>query len=218
MPIASCTHLHDGREAVGGAGCRGQQPMLAPGRRDRSLTPTTMFRALLVLDRRRDDDPLHAAVEIALQAAPASGTCRCIRARCRSRDRPRARRPACAAALKPMRRLPMTDGAVVLDAERCAPAAMDAVELEQMRGRRRAALDLVDMHDIEPVARARIVRRRDRSPPIAARSASRPMRPMPLMPTRMVSAPSRRGADCCRRSRRGAPSAPCDRARRRAGS
>ncbi len=31
---------------------------------------------------------------------------------------------------------------------------MDAVELEQVRGRRRAALQLVDMDDIEPVGGA----------------------------------------------------------------
>ena len=58
-----------------------------------------------------------------------------------------------------MRRLPTTDGAIVLDAEAFAPAAVDAVEFQQMRGRRGAALELVDMHDVEPVVRARIVGR-----------------------------------------------------------
>ena len=62
---------------------------------------------------------------------------------------------------------------------------MNAVELEKMRRGCGAAFDLIDMDDVEPIAGARIVVRRDRTPPIAARSASRPMRPMPLMPTFM---------------------------------
>ena len=33
---------------------------------------------------------------------------------------------------------------------------MNAVEFEQMRGRRRTALELIDVHDLEPVVRARV--------------------------------------------------------------
>ena len=51
----------------------------------------------------------------------------------------------------------MQDGAIILDAEAFAPAAVDAVELQQMRGRRGTALQFVDMHDIEPIVGARIV-------------------------------------------------------------
>ena len=36
---------------------------------------------------------------------------------------------------------------------------MDAVELKQMRGRRGAAFELVDVHDIEPIAGARVIGR-----------------------------------------------------------
>ena len=48
------------------------------------------------------------------------------------------------------------DGRVAVDLERRAPAAMDAVEFEEMGGGRRTALDLVDMRDLEPVSSARI--------------------------------------------------------------
>ena len=49
------------------------------------------------------------------------------------------------------------DGAIVLDAEVLAPAAVDAVEFQQMRGGRGSALQFVDVHDIEPVVGARII-------------------------------------------------------------
>ena len=69
---------------------------------------------------------------------------------------PQATSPGFAAALKPSDLLSIRICRVVLDAERGVPAAVNAVELEQMRGRRRAALDLVQMHDIEAIVGARI--------------------------------------------------------------
>src|SRR6202043_410245 len=51
------------------------------------------------------------------------------------------------------------DRGLAVRLEGAVPTPMDAVELEQVRGRGGAALDLVDVHDIEAVARARIVRR-----------------------------------------------------------
>ena len=51
------------------------------------------------------------------------------------------------------------NGPLVFVAEAFAPAAMDAVELEQVRGRRSAAFEFVDVHHIEPVAGARIIGR-----------------------------------------------------------
>ena len=62
-------------------------------------------------------------------------------------------------ALKPIRRLPTDNGPLVLEAEAFAPAAMDAVELKQVRGRRGAAFEFVDVHHIEPVAGARVIGR-----------------------------------------------------------
>ena len=99
---------------------------------------------------------------------------------------PQATPSAVGAALKPMRRLPIEQRALVRDAEVFAPAAVDAVEFQQMRGGGRAAFQFVDVHDVEAVVRARIVRLSRITPPMAARSARRPIRPMPLMPTRMA--------------------------------
>ena len=84
------------------------------------------------------------------------------------------------------------DRAVAVAADLLPPAAVQAVEFEQMRGNRGAALHLVDMHDVEPVAGTRIVFGAPSMPPIAARSARRPMRPMPLMPTRIAQPPAAR--------------------------
>ena len=62
-----------------------------------------------------------------------------------------------AAALKPMRRPPIAIAALAVDVEGAVPAPVDAVELQQMRGRRGAALELVDMDDVEPVGGPRVV-------------------------------------------------------------
>ena len=80
--------LDHGGEAVGRAGGCRQQPM-AGGIVESCVDADDDVQRALVLDRRRDDDPLHAALEIDLQLLPASGTFRCTRARCRSRGRPR---------------------------------------------------------------------------------------------------------------------------------
>ena len=95
---------------------------------------------------------------------------------------------AACGAEKPMRRLPIRIARSSSARDALAPAAVDAVEFEQMRGRRSAALQLIDVDDVEPVVGARIVVGRIHRRPSAARSASRPIRPMPLMPTRIVSA------------------------------
>jgi len=44
------------------------------------------------------------------------------------------------------------DRAVVFGSDRTAPAALDAVELDQVGERRRVALDLVDVDDVEAIA------------------------------------------------------------------
>jgi hypothetical protein len=48
---------------------------------------------------------------------------------------------------------------VALGGDVGAPAALHAVELQQVRGGRGAALDLVEVHHLQPVARARVVLR-----------------------------------------------------------
>ena len=59
-------HLHHRREAVGGAGGRGQQPV--PRRVvELVVDADDDVERGCVLDRRRDDDALHAAIEIGLQ-------------------------------------------------------------------------------------------------------------------------------------------------------
>ena len=49
------------------------------------------------------------------------------------------------------------DRIVALMADRGAPATLHAVEFKQMGGRSGPALDLVEMHDVEPVAGTRII-------------------------------------------------------------
>ena len=81
------------------------------------------------------------------------------------------------------------DRVVALGRDVGAPAALHAVELQQVRGGRGAALELVEVDHVQAVA-ARAGRPSGRSAaPIAARSARRPMRPMPLMPTFIVRIP-----------------------------
>ena len=48
------------------------------------------------------------------------------------------------------------NGIVGIDRDRRVPAAVNAVEFEQMRGRRDAAFQFVDMDDVQPVLGARI--------------------------------------------------------------
>ena len=57
--------LDDGRQAIGGAG-RGRQQMVARGIVERVVAADDAVERRLVLDRGRDDDALHAAVEIGL--------------------------------------------------------------------------------------------------------------------------------------------------------
>ena len=151
MPIASCTTFTTGARqlvvqdaAVSSRCCAGLVEMVVDADDD--------VERAVVLDRRRDDHPLHAAVEIALQLLRlqelAGAFEHDVAAEIAPGDVAGRRRGAEADAT-----VADADRAVVLDAEALAPAAVDAVELEQMRRRRRAALELVDMHDIEPVAR-----------------------------------------------------------------
>ena len=173
--------LHHRREAIGGAGRRGQQPV--PGGLIAIVVDADDdIERRLILHRRGDDHPADAALEIAVSCSGFRNLP--VHSSTISQPRsPQGTSAGVAAALKPMRRF-RSDGALVLGRDRLAPTAVDAVELEQMRRRLGAAFQLVHMHDIEPVAATRIARPRI-TPPQAARSASRPIRPSPLMPTRM---------------------------------
>ena len=217
MPIASCTTLTTGarqlvvQEAAVSSRCRvGLVELVVDADDD--------VQRAVVLDRRRDDDALHAALEVAVELLGLQELAGAFEDDVAAEIAPGdvARRGA--AALKPEALVADRGWRARPRLRTTVPAAVDAVELQQMRGRRGAALDLVDVHDVEPVAARADRPPARRTPPIAARSASRPMRPMPLMPTRMVVLPHGAVRDGCRRSRRGAPSAPCDRARRTAGS
>ena len=88
----------------------------------------------------------------------------------------------------------------VFDADRRIPPPVKAIEFEKMRRRRDAALELVDVNDIQAVARAGVRFPGDGCRRIAARNASRPMRPMPLMPTLITIVPVRVIRGPCRRS------------------
>jgi hypothetical protein len=57
--------------------------------------------------------------------------------------------------------LPIADqnGAIVIDSELLPPAAVQAVELEEVSGSRGSAFDLIEVHHIQPIARAGIVGR-----------------------------------------------------------
>ena len=151
-------HLHHGREAVGRAGRCGQQPMFARVIAMVVDADDDVERAGF-LHRRRDDHPLHAALEISRQAAPCFRNLPVHSSTMSQPRSPQATPSAVGAALKPMRRLPTRMARSSSTPNVLAPAAVDAVEFQQMRGGCRAALEFVDMHDVEPVVGARIVRR-----------------------------------------------------------
>ena len=108
------------------------------------------------LHRRGDDHPLRAAVEVALQGLGREELPGALQhqfdAEVAPRDvgRHRMRREA---------ELPFADAdrRFALGCDRLAPAALHRVERQQVRGGRGATLDLVQVHDFQPVARARIV-------------------------------------------------------------
>ena len=64
---------------------------------------------------------------------------------------------------------------------------MNTVELQQMRGHGGIALEFVDMHDLEAIARAEIVVRSRHAAESCVAQGKPPMRPMPLMPTRIAA-------------------------------
>ena len=147
--------LHHRGETVGGAGCGGQQPVPAPAHRAASFTPTTMLRARGILHRRRDDHAADAALEIAVQVL-------------RRQELAGAFQHDIAAEIAPGHIAGRGGGGkadamvadqqrvVVFRADPLAPAAVDAVEFQQMRRGGRAALQFVGMDDVEPVVGARI--------------------------------------------------------------
>ena len=149
--------LNDRREAIGGAGGRRQQPMLARVIAVIIDADHDVERRR-ILDRRRDDDAAHAAIEIALQLI-------------RFQKFAGAFEHDLNAEITPWhfaghRRIRETnapvadqDRAVAIAADVLPPAAMQAVEFEQMGGHAGIALHFVDMHDLEPIAGARIVGR-----------------------------------------------------------
>ena len=142
----------------------------------------------VVLDRRRDDDPLHAAVEIALKLVGLQELAGAFEHDVAAEIAPGhvARRRGGA---EPERVLLIVMALSSSNAERAVPAAVDAVEFQEMGGGGRAALDLVEMTTSSRLSARGIAVRRGRMPPSAARSASRPIRPMPLMPTPMLRSP-----------------------------
>jgi hypothetical protein len=60
------------------------------------------------------------------------------------------------------------DDAIILHAEALPPAAVETVKLQQMRGGRSTAFELVHMDDLKPIIRARVVC----SPPHAAHGSA----------------------------------------------
>ena len=109
----------------------------------------------VVLDRRRDDDALHAAVEIALELLGLQELAGAFEHDVAAEIAP-GTSPGLAAALKPKRVLSTTMARLVVDAERAVPAAVNAVEFQEMRSRGGAALELVEVNDLEPVVGARV--------------------------------------------------------------
>jgi hypothetical protein len=108
------------------------------------------------LDRRGDDDALRAAVEVPVQRFGRQELAGALQHDVDAEVSPgdlgragvrREREPRRADA----------HGRVAVGRDRVAPATLHAVELEQVRRRGRAALDLVEVHDVEAAHRARVV-------------------------------------------------------------
>jgi len=148
-------HLHHGREAVGGAGGGGHDQV--PRRIvELFVHADDHIEHAIELHRRGDNDPLSAALQVARERLGRQELAGTLQHHIDTKIAPRD--------FGGLRMLGIghaavadADRAVVFGRDRCAPAALHTVEFQQMRDGRGATLDLVQMHDIEPIARARIL-------------------------------------------------------------
>ena len=104
-----------------------------------------------VLHRSGDDDLADAALEERRRASARTGTCPSTRARRRRRAAAQSTPAGSEASDQPSRR-PSTVSDSVVAAHGRRPASVHRVELEQVGTRPRAALDLVDVNELEIVA------------------------------------------------------------------
>jgi hypothetical protein len=108
------------------------------------------------LDRRGDDDALRTAVEVALQRLRREELAGALQHHVHPELTPRDLRRARVRG-EGERALVDADRVLALGGDVGAPLALHGVEGEQVRGRRGAALELVEVDHVQPVARARVV-------------------------------------------------------------
>ena len=116
----------------------------------------------LIFHRRRDDDALHAAIEIGLQLLGLEELARAFQHDLASKITPR-HLTGSSSSRETDAPAGHADSALAVASDGLVPSAVEAVEFQQMRTRRGAAFDLVDMGDLEPVAGAGIVLRPGKS-------------------------------------------------------
>ena len=109
-----------------------------------------------VLYRRSHDDPLYAAVEIALELVGFQELPGAFEHNVAAELAP-GNVPGIGSGAEADATSANRDGALAVHPERTVPTAVDAVEFQQMGGRRGAALDLVDVDDVEAVGGPRVV-------------------------------------------------------------
>jgi hypothetical protein len=111
-----------------------------------------------VFDGSRYDDPADPTVEVALKLVGIQEFTGAFEHNIASEIAPR-HFGGCRCRGEPDAPIADQDGSIILYLERLSPAAMQAIELKEMRRDLRATLHFVDVHHIEPIAGARIVGR-----------------------------------------------------------
>ena len=148
-------HLHHGGEAIGGAGCGGDN-RVPRGIIQRIIHANHDIQHRCFLDRCSDNHALRPTIKMPAQGGfgqefaaafqhqintnitPGNGTRRCM---FRKTDA----------------FLTNAQSIRAVGADRCAPAALHAIKTQQMRSCRNAALDFIHMHNIQPIGAARII-------------------------------------------------------------
>ena len=151
-------HLHHRRQAVGGARRGGDDAV--PRRVVEVVVDADHdVQHVAHLHRCGHDHALGAAVEMALQRLGREELAGAFEHQVHAQVAPgnlgRAWRATRSRALRSSMRI----ACVALGGDVGAPAALHAVELQQVRGGGGAALEFVEVHDLQPVAGARVVRR-----------------------------------------------------------
>lgn len=161
LPVADTgrlvQHFPDRREAVGGTGGRGEQA-ITRGLIEPIVDADDDVKRARFFDRGCNDHPFDAAVEISLELLGLQELTGALQHDIAAEIAPRDA-VGCRCAGETNAPIADMNGPIVLGREQLAPAAVDAIEFQEMHRGSCAAFDLVDVDDVEPVIGTRVVRR-----------------------------------------------------------